>query len=374
MLGVATDGAAANPAAARCPFAGLLGVGTTGFPVDAAKEAYAKAGGPAANAKALQQPPQFSAPSSCKPDEYRAYAQAVAAAIRNGTLEAPKAARLAFHAAFTYSPSSSLGGPNGAWIDFPQEISWAANAGLDEPLAAVKALKGAHACISLADAIAFAGVVAVEVAGGPAIAFIPGRRDALSHDAATGAIALAARMPDGAFNAPAVAASFALAGLSARDAVALVGGGHSLGGMDAAASGWSGAFTPAGDSWPEPKNRYFVDLTALEWEPTTVAGTGRVQFVPKPGQAKALYATSDGTLVARLPSDMALLEHPAFAELSRMYARDEAAFVSDFARAYQRMLQLGAGEGGAWTLQPEKFVWLGLSGNATSYGVAIAPM
>jgi hypothetical protein len=354
-----------------CPFAGLIG--TTPFPVDAAKEAYEAV---AAKTRAPQAQPQFGAASSCSPDQYRAFAQAVVAAIGDGTLQAPKAARLGFHASFTYSPASGpsgLGGPNGAWIGFPHELAFPENAGLAEPLQTIKALKAQHPGLTLADAIAFASAIAVEVAGGPPIAWMPGRRDALSHDA-TGAVALAARMPDGAFNGAAVAYSFANAGLSARDAVALIGGGHSFGAMDLTGSGWDGCFTPAGDAWCETaKNRYFIDLTTLEWEPTTVEGTGRVQYVPKPGQDGAVYTAGDGTAVVRMPSDMALLEHPTFADLARLYARDEATFLSDFARSYQRMLQLGAGEG-AWSLMPEKFEWLGLSGKATNYGVAIAPM
>lgn len=354
-----------------CPFAGMLGVGTTPFPVDAAKEAYAEAA--AANAKAPQaQQPQFGPPSSCSPDEYRAFAQKVAAAIRDGTLQAPKLARLGFHASFTYSPYSTFGGPNGAWIGFPHELSFPENAGLPETVAAVKALKAQHPGLTLADALTFAGVISIEVAGGPAICWMPGRRDAVRHDA-TGAVALAARMPDGALNAVGVASAFANAGLSARDAVALIGGGHSFGAMDVTGSGWDGCFTPAGDSFHASTNRYFIDLATLEWEPTTVEATGRLQYVPKPGQAKAVYKAEDGTAVVRMPSDMALLEHPVFADLARLYARDEAAFLSDFARAYQRMLQLGAGEG-AWSLMPDKFEWLGLNGTATNFGVSIAPM
>ena len=42
-------------------------------------------------------------------------------------------------------------------------------------------------------------------------------------------------------------------------------GGHSIGASED--SGWVGAFTSFGDSFPTPANKYFVDLLTQQWTP-----------------------------------------------------------------------------------------------------------
>ena len=42
-----------------------------------------------------------------------------------------------------------------------------------------------------------------------------------------------------------------------------------------------------------------------------------------------------------LPSDIALIEDPAFRKHVEVYARDERAFFRDFAAAFSRLLELG---------------------------------
>jgi hypothetical protein len=37
-------------------------------------------------------------------------------------------------------------------------------------------------------------------------------------------------------------------------------------------------------------------------------------------------------------------------------------------------MQLGAGQGRGWQLDPKAFVWLGLNGTATNHGVMITPL
>ena len=60
---------------------------------------------------------------------------------------------------------------------FNPEASWGANAGLDVARAALEPVKEKHPEISYADLYTFAGVVAIEEAGGPTIAFRLGRKD-----------------------------------------------------------------------------------------------------------------------------------------------------------------------------------------------------
>lgn len=68
-------------------------------------------------------------------------------------------------------------------------------------------------------------------------------------------------------------------------------------------SGWNGTYTPFQDSWPSPRNKYFVDLVSFGWAWEEVPGTQRVQYVPAQGQ-QANYTAADGTPVIRLPSDI----------------------------------------------------------------------
>lgn len=70
---------------------------------------------------------------------------------------------------------------------------------------------------------------------GPAVAWHPGRRDALSPGPLT--VPFSARLPDGNFAAAGVLYNFLNYGLTVREAVALIGGGHSFGGADPTTTG-----------------------------------------------------------------------------------------------------------------------------------------
>lgn len=60
---------------------------------------------------------------------------------------------------------------------------------------------------------------------------------------------------------------------------------------------------------------------------------------------------------------------------THVYADNEQLFLKDYARVFQRVMQLGAGGPGAvWALAPQQYVWLGLNGTATNFGVDISPL
>lgn len=52
------------------------------------------------------------------------------------------------------------------------------------------------------------------------------------------------------------------------------------------------------------------------------------------------YEDSSGKLMM-LPSDMVLVQDPAFRKIVEIYAKDENAFFSDFASAFSKLLELG---------------------------------
>nr|KAJ0190160.1 hypothetical protein LSAT_V11C800420210 [Lactuca sativa] len=88
---------------------------------------------------------------------------------------APIMLRLAFHDAATYCKETQTGGPNGS-IRKPEEFEQSVNKGLKTAIDFCEQIKLKHPMISYADIYQLAGVVAVEVAGGPTIEFIPGRK------------------------------------------------------------------------------------------------------------------------------------------------------------------------------------------------------
>ncbi|XP_042984165.1 uncharacterized protein LOC122313335 isoform X2 [Carya illinoinensis] len=88
---------------------------------------------------------------------------------------APIMLRLAWHDAGTYDAKSKTGGPNGS-IRNEEEYSHGSNSGLKKAIDWCEEVKSKHPKITYADLYQLAGVVAVEVTGGPTIAFVPGRK------------------------------------------------------------------------------------------------------------------------------------------------------------------------------------------------------
>lgn len=86
--------------------------------------------------------------------------------------------RLAWHAAGTYSCVEQNGGSNGALQRFEPECSWGANAGLKLARDKLETIKQQFPTMSYADLYTYAGIVAVEATGGPAVPFRLGRTDA----------------------------------------------------------------------------------------------------------------------------------------------------------------------------------------------------
>ena len=96
----------------------------------------------------------------------------------DGTSLAGTFIRLAWHACGTYKKSDNSGGSMGARMRFDPEASYGNNAGLDLARKALEPVKSRFPEISYSDLYTYAGVVAVEEAGGPKIEFAVGRTDA----------------------------------------------------------------------------------------------------------------------------------------------------------------------------------------------------
>ncbi|KAK2977605.1 hypothetical protein RJ640_007241, partial [Escallonia rubra] len=197
-------------------------------------------------------------------------------------------------------PTTKTGGPFGT-IKHPNELAHEANNGLEIGVRLLEPIKEQFPILSYGDFYQLAGVVAVEVTGGPEIPFHPGRQDK-SEPPPEG------RLPDAKNGVHQLREVFGRMGLSDKDIVALSGG-HTLGRCHKERSGYEGPWTT------DPlifDNSYFKELLSGEKE-------GLIQ----------------------LPSDKALLEDPVFRSFVEKYAKDEDAFFADYAEAHLKLSELG---------------------------------
>lgn len=221
-------------------------------------------------------------------------------ALISGRNCAPLMLRLAWHDAGTYCAKTKTAGPNGS-IRHEEECAHGANNGLKKAVDWCEEVKAKHPKITYADLYQLAGVVAVEVTGGPTIDFVPGRKDSK-------VCPKEGRLPDAKQGAPHLRDIFYRMGLTDRDIVALSGG-HTLGRAHPERSGFDGPWTQ------EPlkfDNSYFVEL---------------------------LKGESEGLL--QLPTDKALVEDPAFRPYVELYAKDEDVFFRDYAASHKKLSELG---------------------------------
>ncbi|XBI70966.1 hypothetical protein VPH35_065313 [Triticum aestivum] len=192
----------------------------------------------------------------------------------------PLMLRLAWHSAGTFDVSSKTGGPFGT-MKKPAEQAHAANAGLDIAVRMLEPMKEEIPTISYADLYQLAGVVAVEVSGGPVIPFHPGREDKPQPPPE-------GRLPDATKGSDHLRQVFGKQmGLSDQDIVALSGG-HTLGRCHKERSGFEGPWTRNPLKFD---NSYFTEL---------------------------LSGDKEGLL--QLPSDKTLLTDPVFRPLVEKYA------------------------------------------------------
>ncbi|XP_019092683.1 PREDICTED: L-ascorbate peroxidase 3, peroxisomal-like isoform X1 [Camelina sativa] len=214
---------------------------------------------------------------------------------------APIMLRLAWHDAGTYDSKSKTGGPNGS-IRTEEEYNHGANIGLKMAIDLCEDVKAKHPKITYADLYQLAGVVAVEITGGPDISFVPGRKD-------SNACTDEGRLPDANQGFKHLKDVFYRMGLSGKDIVALSGA-HTLGRAHLERSGFDGPWTRDPLKFD---NSYFVELLKGE--------------------------QSEGLL--KLSTDETLLDVPEFRRYVELYAKDEDAFFRDYAESHKKLSELG---------------------------------
>lgn len=242
-------------------------------------------------------------PAPIVDDEYRKCIEKARRDLRAFIAErncAPIMLRLAWHDAGTYDASTRTGGPNGS-IRNEREFTHGANNGLKIAIDFCEGIKAQYPVITYADLYQLAGVVAVEVTGGPTIDFVAGRKDSLASPPE-------GRLPNATKGPSHLRDIFYRMGLSDKDIVALSGA-HTLGRGHKERSGFEGPWTSNPLKFD---NSYFKEL---------------------------LKGESDGLLL--LPSDKALIDDPAFRPFVEIYAKDEDAFFCDYAVSHKKLSELG---------------------------------
>lgn len=238
--------------------------------------------------------------------------------------------RLAWHCSGTYSAKDNSGGSNGARMRFDPEASKGANAGLHVARNALEPVKAKFPELSYADLYTYAGVVAVEEAGGPTIPFRLGRTDATSGETSP----KEDRLPDADKGSRVstiqhVRDVFYRMGFNDQEIVALLGA-HAMGRCHTDRSGYWGPWTNAENTF---SNEYFRLLVDERWSPKTTHNG-------KPWDGPDQYEDASGALMM-LPSDIVLIADPSFKKWVEIYAKDENRFFKDFAKAFAKLLELG---------------------------------
>lgn len=221
--------------------------------------------------------------------------------------------RLAWHSSGTYSKVDHSGGSDGARMRFNPEKEWKANSGLHVGREALETIKSQFPNLSYADLYALAGVVAIEEAGGPMIPFRLGRRDVNSGETSPPD----GRLPDADKGSTIktvdhIRQVFHRMGFNDREMVALIGA-HAVGRCHTDASGYWGPWTFGETTF---SNEYFRLLLEEKW-------TVKKSHNGKPWTGPMQYEDPSGQIMM-LPSDLALIQDPAFRKYVELYAKDES--------------------------------------------------
>jgi cytochrome c peroxidase len=227
--------------------------------------------------------------------------------------------RLAWHAAGTFDKKDGSGGSSGATMRFLSESGHGANAGLAIARERLEKVKAKYPGLSYADLWTLAGCVAIESMGGPKIAWRPGRTD---HAGPKSPVP-DGRLPDASQGQGHVRDVFYRMGFNDQEIVALIGA-HAVGRCHTDRSGYEGPWT---NSPTTISNDFYVQLLGKKW--TERKWNGPKQYED---ESKKLMMT---------PADLAFIQDPELKKWVVKYAADEDLWLSDFAKAFNKLIELG---------------------------------
>ncbi|KAL1511352.1 hypothetical protein AB1Y20_006155 [Prymnesium parvum] len=261
---------------------------------------------------------------------------------------APILLRLAWHDAGTFDASlrswPRCGGANGS-IRFEDELAHPANAGLHRALALLRPFKLRFAAVSWADLIQLAAAAAVECCAGPRIPLRVGRVDTTSPSQCPADGLLPAPrppFPDGSADAPShVRRVFRRMGFGDAETVALLGA-HTIGRAFAERSGVTACAQAAGEGTPYTAASARVRADGGEGVGTPGGQSWCTRWLTFDNEYYKYLERGPQPGLLWLPTDAALHEDEAFRPHFERYARDQAAFFEDYARAHARLSELGS--------------------------------
>lgn len=248
----------------------------------------------------------------------------------------PVLVRLAWHLSGTFAEAGYAGCPHitggsfGGTIHLEKEAKDPANNGLQNGRWFLKEFKEEYPWISYGDLYTLGGVVAIQEMGGPKIGWRDGRVDKDSSWAQT------SRLPDASQDASYVRGLFGRMGFNDREVVSLIGA-HALGSCHVLApslpdgeestgpgSGYIGRWTASPNFFT---NEFYRLLLEDKWE------------WKKDWSGPRQYVNKDDLMM--LPTDYALIEDENYLKWVKTYAKDQELFFKDFAKDFQKLLELG---------------------------------
>lgn len=260
---------------------------------------------------------------------------------------APILVRLAWHDSGTYCKNSKSGGSRGCMRFKEGESTHGANAGLHiarELVAPLQKLYCDTNKISIADLWCFIATYAIEVSGGPSIPFQFGRGDAKGHEDSVPD----GRLPDATKKMDHLRDVFYRMGFNDREIVALSGA-HTLGRCHSDRSGFNGPWTEDPLTFD---NQYYVDLLNKNWTEMKCPDTNNPQFKSDVADKSICpNLKNNESYCMMLISDLALLEQNNTKAVVEEYAKSQDVFFKDFAKAWQRLVELGYSQQQLYSLE-----------------------
>jgi catalase-peroxidase len=246
----------------------------------------------------------------------------------------PLFVRLAWQCFNTYRSTDYNGGCNGARIRNLPQSEWRSNSFLDKALELLSGVKEKYGdSLTWADLIVLSGTAALEDAAARAgtpitIPFYGGRSDADPSDESTPWY-LESRLYGGEEDdtLDVVNDVMMVWGLSKRQFVALLGGGHGIGQMHYDRSGFNdGSWVVNQESLD---NEFFRNLLNLDWVVSWPNSPNIEYSAVEPVSGKTLYM---------LKTDMQLLYDPEYKAIVQEFATDNDAFLKDFSDAWAQVM------------------------------------
>jgi hypothetical protein len=219
--------------------------------------------------------------------------------------------RAVFHDAGTFDKGDGSGGADGSLL-LSEELARPENARLSLSAGFFRNFATRRGC-TLADTISFSSIVAIEACGGPKLDFEPGRVDAIIPN------------KPGMLPSPFVSGDDIIRmfvdrmGFTAEEAVALIGGGHTVAKLNSRIVDGS--------------NRVISEPGGLDGTPERFDNKFFKELVSNPG---SLFPGN-----ARIPADSNMANHPVLKVIVRKFANSNGDFFKAFKSAFEKMIKFG---------------------------------